>query len=66
MYDMMQYILCAVMILFGIFMIAFPKQSTKKQFRDDPQKVGKVRKAGIVWVVCGVALLILELVIDSM
>ncbi|MCM1286951.1 MAG: hypothetical protein NC240_01485 [Clostridium sp.] len=65
MYDMMQYVLSACMVLFGIFMIAFPKQSTKKEYRDDPKKVGNVRKAGIVWVVCGMLLLILDLVIES-
>ncbi|MCM1082804.1 MAG: hypothetical protein NC393_03800 [Clostridium sp.] len=66
MYDMMQYVLSACMVLFGIFMIAFPKQSTKKEYRDDPKKVGKVRKAGIVWVVCGVMLFVLDLVLASM
>ncbi len=66
MYDRFQLILSGVMVLFGIFMIAFPKQATKKQFRDDPEKVAKVRFAGVVWIICGAVLLILDLVIDSM
>lgn len=63
MYDMMELVLAVVMVLFGIFMIACPKQATKKQFRDDPEKVAKVRKAGIVWVICGIILFILDLLI---
>lgn len=61
MYDWFQIILSGVMVLFGIFMIAFPKQATKKQFRDDPEKVSKVRIAGIVWIICGAVLLVLDL-----
>lgn len=61
MYDMMELILAGIMVLFGIFMIACPKQSTKKKYRDDPEKVAKVRKAGIVWVICGILLFILQL-----
>lgn len=61
MYDMMELILSGIMVLFGIFMIACPKQATKKQYRDDPEKVAKVRKAGIVWVICGIILFILDL-----
>ena len=63
MYDMMELMLSGIMVLFGIFMIACPKQATKKQFRDDPEKVAKVRKAGIVWVICGIILFILDLLI---
>lgn len=49
MYDMMELILAVIMVLLGIFTIAFPKQSTKKQYRDDSARVEKVRKTGIVW-----------------
>ncbi len=61
MYDMMELILAVLIILYGIFMIACPKQLTKKQYRDDPARVAKVRKAGIVCVICGILLFILQL-----
>lgn len=61
MYDMMELILAVIMVLLGIFTIAFPKQSTKKKYRDDPARVEKVRKTGIVWIICGILLFILQL-----
>lgn len=66
MYDMMELVLAVVMVLFGIFMIACPKQATKKKYRDNPAKVVAVRKAGIVWVVCGILLFILQLSLTSL
>lgn len=61
MYDMMELILAVLVILYGIFMIACPKQSTKKKYRDDPAKVATMRKVGFIWVICGIILFILQL-----
>ncbi len=55
-------ILGAVLIALGLFMVICPKQAAKKENRDNPEAVSKVRKSGIIEVVCGILLIIIEII----
>lgn len=53
MYEIFE-ICCPLMAcLLGLFMAIFPKTSTKKEKRDDPEAVAKNRKGGIAIAICG-------------
>lgn len=60
MYEMLKLGCAVVMIVMGLFMIAFPKLSTKKEKRDDPEAVAKIRKTGVLLTVIWVVILGLE------
>ncbi len=42
-YKMSQYILAVVLFVIGLIMAVVPKLSTKKELRDNPNEVAKVR-----------------------
>ncbi len=57
-YDMMPYIFAAFFAIYGILMIACPKIMVKKEFRDDQEKIAKMRKSGIGVIFGAIILLI--------
>ena len=57
MYDYIPIILGCIILVMGIFMVACPKMCTKKELRDDPNAVAKVRKSGITEIVCGICII---------
>lgn len=50
-----------MMLLLGLFMVIFPKQSTKKEMRDDPSAVEKIRKNGFIVIGCGIVIIIITI-----
>lgn len=59
MYDAFPFIMGAVIILMGIFMVVCPKQATKKSMRDDEAAVKKVRNSGFAEIVIGILLIVI-------
>ncbi len=57
-YDMMPLIFGAFFVIYGILMIACPNLMLKKQFRGDQERMSRMRKSGIVWLVCAVMMLV--------
>lgn len=57
-YDVAQIVLAALVMLYGLVMIAFPKACTKKTLRDNPNAVAKMRKCGILELIAGAILLL--------
>lgn len=57
-YDMMPYIFAGFFAIYGILMIACPKIMVKKEFREDQEKLAKMRKSGIGVIFCAFVLLI--------
>ena len=53
-------ILGTVITLLGLFMIICPKLSVKKEFRDDAKAVSGMRIRGIVVLVCGVLVFVIN------
>lgn len=61
-YELVTYFVYGAMVLFGLIMAVAPKTCTKKDFREDNQIVEKTRKSGIGMIICGIALLLLNLI----
>lgn len=61
MYDIIPYILSGVLILLGLIMVVLPKQSTKKELRDSEEALKKTRRSGIIVVVLGIVLLLIDI-----
>lgn len=59
MYDYITVILGAVCVILGIAMVISPKACTKKEFREDPDRVAKTRKSGVVEIFCGIAIIVM-------
>lgn len=57
-YDMIPYICAAFFAIYGILMIACPKLVIKKAWREDPERLAKMRKSGIGVIFCAIVLLI--------
>lgn len=49
---MIPIVICAL----GLAMAIFPKQCTKKELRDDPNSVKKIRTSGFILMGCAVVL----------
>lgn len=58
MYDLIPFICGVLMLGLGAFMTICPKQSTKKNKREDENEVAKVKKSGIILIVCSIVLCI--------
>jgi len=54
MYEKMKIFLGIVMIVLGLFMAICPKKAAKKEERDNPKAVAKVRVSGFIVIGCGV------------
>lgn len=61
-YELVTYFVNGAMVLFGLIMAVAPKTCAKKDFREDNQIVEKTRKSGIGMIICGIALLLLNLI----
>lgn len=57
----MESIFGIIMILLGLFMVIFPKQSTKKEMRDDPSAVAKIRRNGFIIIGCGIGVILITI-----
>ena len=58
----MQYwILGSIICLLGLFMTICPKLSVKKELRDDAKAVSGMRIRGIVVLVCGVLVIVINI-----
>ncbi len=56
MYDLIPFFLGVMMLGLGGFMAVFPKQSTKKNKREDENEVANVKRSGIILIVCSIVL----------
>lgn len=63
MYELIKLACAVVVLVCGIFMAACPQAATKKEMREDPEVVAKTRKSGFIMIVCGVLLVVINLVI---
>ena len=54
------------MMALGLAMTVIPKQCTKEEFRDKPEIVKKTRRSGIIYICCGVVVVILSYVLGSL
>ena len=59
MYDLLPFLCGGAIFVLGILMTVMPKLMTKKEMRDDPAAVAKVRKGGIIEIICGIIICIL-------
>ena len=62
-YDLAKLCVFGLIALLGLVMVAIPKPCTKKEFRDDAEMVAKTRKSGFVTLICGIILVVLNVVI---
>ena len=62
-YDLAKIFVFGLMFLMGLIMVIAPKPCTKKELRDDPEQVKKVRTSGIIMMVCGALLIVMNLLI---
>jgi len=66
-YDVIEYIFVGLIMLIGLIMYLFPKQSTKKALRDSEEAVGKNKRNGLILAIMGaVALAVLVIGKSSM
>ena len=54
------------MMALGMVMTVNPKQCTKEEFRDKPEIVKKTRRSGIIFMCCGVVVVVLSYVLGSL
>ena len=62
----MLYLFGLAMMALGMVMIINPKQCTKEEFRDKPEIVKKTRRTGIIYICCGVVVVVLSYVLASL
>ena len=62
-YGLVKLCVFGLMALLGLVMVIAPKPCTKKELREDPEQVGKVRKSGVIIMICGVLLIVLNVFI---
>ena len=60
-YGIAKFVVFGIMFLMGLIMVIFPKPCTKKELRDDPAQVSKVRSSGVVFMICGALLIALNI-----
>lgn len=59
-YYMIPFISGGALILYGLYMFKNPEQSVKKEKRDLPLEVAKVKKNGIILIFLGILLILIE------
>ena len=62
----MLYLFGLAMMALGIVLTVNPKQCTKEEFRDKPEIVKKTRRTGIIYICCGVVVVVLSYVLASL
>ncbi|MBO7095458.1 MAG: hypothetical protein J6V94_00685 [Lachnospiraceae bacterium] len=62
----MLYLFGLAMMALGIVLTVNPKQCTKEEFRDKPEIVKKTRRTGIIYICCGVVVVVLSYVLSSL
>ena len=62
----MLYLFGLALMALGMVMIINPKQCTKEEFRDKPEIVKKTRRTGIIYICCGVVVVVLSYVLASL
>lgn len=61
-YDLAKVVVFSILIILGLVMVIAPKACTKKENRDNPEEVSRVRKAGFFEIGCSVILIVLNFV----
>ena len=62
----MLYLFGLAMMALGMVMTVNPKQCTKEEFRDKPEIIKKTRRTGIIYICCGVVVVVLSYVLGSL
>ena len=65
MYEIMPIVFGGLMILLGIFMVTNPVKATKKELRKDEFAVKKVKRNGFIEIICGIVVIILQLILKN-
>ncbi len=55
--------LVIIILILGLFMAIAPQLSVKKEFRDDPAQIKRIRISGIVLSVLAVVVIVVQLVL---
>ena len=58
MYDLAEIALVGLAFVLGLVMTVAPKSCTKKEFKDDPAQVAKIRRNGIILMVIGAVVIV--------
>lgn len=58
MYDLMPFILGGAIFILGLIMAICPRMTTKKEYRDFPNKVKRIRIGGIVLCITGIFMIV--------
>ena len=57
-YDIAEIALVGMAVVLGLIMTVAPKSCTKKEFKDDPAQVAKIRRNGIILMVIGAVVVV--------
>ena len=57
-YDISEIALVGMAFVLGLVMTVAPKSCTKKEFKDDPAQVAKVRRNGIILMIIGAVVIV--------
>ena len=55
--------LVIIILILGLFMAIAPQLSVKKEFRDDPAQIKRIRISGIILSVLAVVVIVVQLVL---
>ncbi|MBE5954499.1 MAG: hypothetical protein E7257_10190 [Lachnospiraceae bacterium] len=59
-YDMLPMIFSAFFVIYGVLMIVCPKPIIKKEWKEDEYRLAKMKKGGILVIICGIALFFIQ------
>ena len=60
-YELAKMACFGLMFVLGLIMVIIPKQCTRKDMHEDSNQVAKTRTSGIVIMICGALLIVLNL-----
>lgn len=60
-YDIAKIVVFGFLFVLGLIMTVFPKKCTREDLREDPTQVAKLRKGGIVMMICGALLIVMTI-----
>ena len=61
-YDMIPVFCGVFFIIYGVLMMACPKAMLKKEFKEDPDRIAKMKKTGPVVMICGIVIAVLNFI----
>ena len=65
-YTLTKIVLFVLYTIYGIVMFACPKACLKKEHKEDKEKITKMRRGGLLVLIVGVAVLVIQVVLMRM